>query len=255
MDRTLLKGLALLEKLARSGPAGVTQLATEMNLEKSNIHRTLKTLAAAGYVRRCTNSTDYECTLKIFELGCTASSRISVKNIAEPHMIRLLQLTNETVHLSVLDGGEVIYIHKFDSTHPIRSYTMIGGRAPAYCVATGKALLAFAGDVRLRYPHGLEKFTERTITDFAALEQELSMVRVQGFAVNWGEWRQDVRGIGAAIWDALGKPAAAIGISGPASRLSAKQIKLLSVHVNAAAQAISADAGYSAFGNRAGRRI
>jgi IclR family transcriptional regulator, KDG regulon repressor len=244
MDRTLLKGLALLELLARDGPRGITQLATEMKLEKSNVHRTLKTLVAAGFARQLQQSSMYDCTFKLFELGCSISRRLDVRSTAEPYMADLLHATAESVHLSVLDGGDVVYLHKLDSPHPIRAYTMTGGRAPAYCVATGKALLAHSGDVRQRFPEGLAKHTDRTITGYAELERELSAIRTQGFAVNRGEWREGVNGVAAPILDATRAAVAAIGISGPASRFPERQIKALSKNVIEAARAISISLGY-----------
>src|SRR5690606_30707322 len=100
-------------------------------LPKSNVHRTLQTLVAAGYV----TSTDvghYQCTLRLFELGNQVADRFDIRTHAQPVMRELAELTRETVHLSVLDGSEVIYMHKIESPEPVRAYSRIGGRAPAH---------------------------------------------------------------------------------------------------------------------------
>lgn len=221
MDKTLLKGLQVLEALARSTrPRGVSDLAKELDLPRSNMHRTLRTLVEAGLVAQ-EESGAYACTLKLFELGSAVPARSDVAGLADPIMLTLADATNETVHLSALDGADVIYLHKIDSTHPVRAYTTVGGRAPAYCVATGKALLAFQPESYLdRYENYLQRFTTRTLADLAALRAELTEVRRQGFALNRGEWRDSVCGVAAPVFGVGGRAVAAIGLSGPASRLA-----------------------------------
>src|SRR5690606_26447050 len=145
MDKTLLKGLHVLETLCQLDGAHYTleQIAQEVGLTRSNTHRTLQTLAHAGYVRRDPATGSYQCTLKMFELGTRQLSRMDVRRLAPPFMRELARSTGETVHLSVLDGMDVVYVDKIDSPQPLVAYSTIGGRAPAYAVATGKALLAF----------------------------------------------------------------------------------------------------------------
>ncbi|HMA51793.1 MAG TPA: IclR family transcriptional regulator [Magnetospirillaceae bacterium] len=220
MDKTLLKGLQVLEALAHSTRSrGVSDLAKELDLTRSNMHRTLRTLVESGLVRQ-EESGAYACTLKLFELGSAVPARSDVAGLADPIMLALADATNETVHLSALEGGDVIYLHKIDSTHPVRAYTTVGGRAPAYCVATGKALLAFQPDSYLdRYEDALQRFTPKTLADLESLRAELREVRRQGFALNRGEWRDSVCGVAAPVFGVGGRAVAAIGLSGPASRL------------------------------------
>jgi IclR family transcriptional regulator, KDG regulon repressor len=222
LDKTLLKGLAMLETLARSGRArSLTDLAQEQGIVRSNAHRTLQTLASAGYVHQ-DEAGRYLCTLKLFELGRAVYSRIDVAQAAEPAIRALADKSRETVHLSVLDELDVIYIQKVDSPQPVRAYSSIGGRSPAYCVATGKALLAQKDPSYLHaFADRLVPHTPHTITDVDALLRELDEARRQGFAINRGELRESVCGLAAPIFDATGTAVAAIGISGPVERLRA----------------------------------
>ncbi|MCE4225592.1 IclR family transcriptional regulator [Methylobacterium sp. C25] len=245
MDSTLLKGLNLLEHLAASEtPRGVSEIARTLGLTKSNAHRTLQTLVAAGYVRPARGGT-YECTLKLFELASPVLARIDVRQVAEPFMRSLAESTQETIHLSLLDRGDVIYLHKIESPHPVRAYSSIGGRAPAYCVASGKALLAYRDDALKYLSDPLPAHTARTITSLELLHRELEQVRVQGFAINRGEWREGVCGLAAIIRDAMGNPIAAIGISGPADRLNAAVLRRFSDVVVDTARGLSRALGYN----------
>ena len=140
MDKTLLKGLMLLEALADQNgkPVTIPVLAEQVGLTKSNTHRTLQTLAHAGYATRDDTTGNYRSTFKLFELGAKQMAQIDVRQFAAVHMRALVELTQETVHLSILDGGSVVYVDKIESAQPVRAYSVLGGHAPAYCVATGK---------------------------------------------------------------------------------------------------------------------
>ncbi|MGF6757373.1 IclR family transcriptional regulator [Paraburkholderia sp. GAS42] len=247
MDKTLLKGLLVLEAMANQTGESVSiqALASQLGLTKSNAHRTLQTLAHADYVVRDKVSGNYRTTLKLFELGAMQLARLDVRRMALPAMRQLAERTAETVHLSVIDGDTVIYIDKIDSPQPVRAYSTIGGRAPAWCVATGKALLAFQSSEYLDvYLRELNAYTPITITDRAALKTELAKVARFGYAINRGEWRETVGGVASPIFNALGAAVAAIGISGPLERLSQKRMKAFTPDVLAAGADISRAMGY-----------
>ena len=239
MDTTLVKGLAVLEALARHHDArGVTDLANELGLVKSRVHRLLQTLVHHHYVRKDAASGRYECTLKIWELGAAVMERLDVRPAARSCLEALAARTSETSLLSVLDGTEILYIDKIDSLEPVRAYSRIGGRAPAHCVATGKALLAYAPEPVLReIIKGLKRHTPRTITNPEEFRNELQRVRDAGYAINRGEWREGVVGVAAPILDLRRSAVAAIGISGPVERLNLNRLRLLAPLVAKAGRA------------------
>ena len=247
MSNTVIKGLGLMEALALSDrPRGVTELAAELGMVKSQVHRLLQTLKARGYVRQDGESARYACTLKLWEYGALVADRLDVRGVATVHLQALAQRTSETIHLSVLDDTEVLYIDKIDSPQPVRAYSRLGGRAPAYCVATGKALLAYAPEAVLAKLDGkLERHTPRTITRLDELKLELERVREQGYAINRGEWRDSVCGLAAPIFSAQGRTIAAVGISGPLERLTPGMLHDLAPLVLDSGRAISRDLGFS----------
>src|SRR5690606_2540644 len=130
---------------------------------------------------------------------------------------------------------------------PIRLYSMVGGRAPAYAVATGKALLAHQPDAFFtQHTDALIAHTKVTCTSLAMLRKELLRSRRQGYAINRGEWREGVGGVAVAVFNHLGEPAAAVGISGPLDRLTSGQMKKFAPAVIQCAKAISHNMGYRA---------
>jgi len=246
MDKTFLKGLVLLETLARSEQAcGVTELARELQLTKSNVHRLLQGLVHQGFARNVADSGRYELTMKLWELGSHVFGRLDVRHVADPFMKALAAETSETVHLSTLEGIEVLYLAKIDSPQPVRAYTVVGGRAPAQCVATGKAQLAWSDPETIELTRSaMSAYTSKSITQPEQLDSELERVRRQGFAINIGEWREQVCGVAAPIRDGSGKIIAALGVSGPADRLKPRMMHNLAPTIVTACDKISSLLGY-----------
>lgn len=241
MDKTLIKGVQLLDALVRAGrPVGISELARQTSLAPSNVHRTLQTWSHLGFVDQEDASGAYHCTLRLFEWGCRVADTFDVRRAARVHLTRLALDTQETIHLSVLDGAEIVYLDKIDSPQPVRAYSEIGGRAPAHCVATGKVLLAHGGVAALAaLPAPLPRPTAKTVATLGALRAQLAQIRQRGYAVNREEWRIGVGGLGAAVFDQHGQAVAAVGLSAPTSRLGAARERELGLRLVAAAGAIS----------------
>lgn len=245
LSGSLLKGFAILEILSNHAePMGVTDIAKEMDTTKSGVHRLLQVMREAGWIKQ-NNHGHYECSLKIWELGQRLAGRIDLLRLAAPAMRELARKTEETVHLSILDGTDVLYLEKLESPHPIRAFTRVGGRAPAYCVATGKALLAYATEQTvMQCAQNIETFTNASISSLEELLNELKEVRQKGYAINLGQWRGGVRGLAAPILDLHGTAVAAIGVAGPADRLSKTILRDIAPLVMAAAKNVSRELGH-----------
>lgn len=246
-DKAFIKGIKLLTALAQSPtPRALTGLAEQLGMTKSNTHRLLNTLVEQGFAIQDGNKGLYRPTLRLWELGSQIIGRIDFVGVAREYMPKLAATTGETVHLSVLHDAEVIYLDKTEGTQVVRSYTQVGERAPAWCVATGKILIAQLDPdaLQTRIPD-LRAFTPKTVTDHAALSKELKVARAAGIAYNRGEWREDVMGSATAIFDASGNPIAAIGISGPSVRLQDGELERHSSAVIEAGSSISRALGYA----------
>lgn len=244
-EKTLLKGLAVLEALGKSEkPRGVTDLARALEISKTAAHRLLQTLVSAGYVAKDNASDAYVLTTKTWEVGSAALARMDAKQVASKYLPGLAESSRESVHITLLDGTDVVYVDKIDSAHPLRTHSAIGGRAPAACVATGKALLAFQSDeVVNKVAARLKRYTARTIISRTALLKDLQKVRRRGYAVNNCEWRKDICSVGAPIFNAQHSVVAAVGISGPEYRIGHTLDKLGAL-VARTAKEISRELGY-----------
>lgn len=245
MDKTVAKALNLLENLVKSPePLGVTDLAQRLDLTKSNVHRTLDTLRQLGYVEYLPEHRKYRASFKLWQLGTWISENLDIKQVASPHLHALAEETGETVHLCLLSGDSVVYIDKVDCKHHVRPATRIGGSAPAHCVSTGKAILAFREAALKSVLGKLERHTPQTIVDEAEFEAELAAIREKGIAYNRGEWHVETIGAAAPIRNAEGVVMAAVGVSIPTSRARMADVKKLAPSIRTTAYAISAALGF-----------
>lgn len=240
MNNTLLKGLAIIELLSRADrPLPLTRIAAELKIANSNVHRLMQALLETRYVVRDASGS-YSASIRLWEIGSAVLAKLDLRRHAEAHMNDLLERTGESVHLSVLDRLEVVYVHKLESFEPVRAYSQIGGRSPAHCVATGKALLAWQSMAELeRTSANLVSRTPATIIDPRRFMQEMRRVRARGYATNRGEFRQGVWGVAAPIVDEHGCALAAVGVSGPAERLRRYSLSDYGARVIDAARQIS----------------
>lgn len=234
--KTLGTGIDVLKVIA-DGPIGLRELTERLGLSRSKAYRLVHTLCQHGLVSRDAEGERYRLTTRLWEIGVRAIDDAGVKEAARALVRRLCQDHGETVHLSIYEHGEVVYIDKADGWHPISAYTRLGGRAPAYAVATGKALLAHQppGEIDALVRRGLTRFTSLTVADAEALTAELRRIRTQGYAVNRGEWRAGVAGVGVTLRNQSGRVFAALGFSGPAERILSRSSELADALVDAAA--------------------
>jgi DNA-binding IclR family transcriptional regulator len=240
IDTTLSKGIGLLEALAASPrPLGVTELAMRLDLNKSNVHRLLRSLGLMGYVRQEPDRS-YRCTLKIWQLGIKAIAHVDLAHLAAGALQDLARLSRETVHLTALDGNRAVYLETIHSLQTVRAYTERGGVAPFHCVATGKVLLAYNyAALRGMLMEPLQRHTARTLTRLAELDAEVGRIRKVGIALDFGEFHDDVGGAAAPVHDPAGRVIAAIGICGPITRLTRLRVRELAPALGAAARHVT----------------
>lgn len=252
MAKAFLQGLMLLELMARSErESGVSELAQQLGAQKSVTHRLLQNLIDQGFARRNPETCRYELTMKLWELGAHVFNRLDIRHEALSFMRELADDTQETVHLSVLNGPDVLYVEKIDSPQPVRAYSLVGGRAPAQCVATGKAMLAWSTETVIdEVAQRLHAHTPLSITSKHDLLKELENVRTKGYAINKGEWREQVMGLAAPIRDMSGQVVAAMGISGPSERINLLNFDTMGVRLINSTDQISQRLGYHAKARR-----
>ena len=225
---------------------GVSEIARELGMQKSTVHRLLTTMQEYDFVRKNTQGTHYRLGLRVFELGSVVFSTFDLRTVAVSYLHKLSSQCGETVHVGVLNDIEVMSIESVETQSALKSTVIVGKRAPLYCTGVGKALLAFLPiDERDRIIDRIQfqKFTANTITDRESLVKELDITRSRGYAIDNMEHEMGVRCIAAPIWDRTGKVVASLSVSGPSIRITEERIPELAELVISTTKEISAELG------------
>lgn len=246
LSQTVLKALDVIECLASTKrPMSAPEVAKQCQMSRPTVYRLLSTLQSRGYV----TNVEHEYTLgtRFLSLSRVLLESFELSDLVQPYLRELSDLSGETTYMSILDGTKVLYINKVESTQPIRTNCTIGTRNPSYSSSMGKALLAFLPDAErdaLLDKLELVKHGPKTITDRDELLADLQRTRERGYAIDDNEMEDNVRCVGAPIFDHMRRPIAAMSVSGPAYRMTMERMEMLSRHVVEITQAISRQLGY-----------
>ncbi|WP_433499890.1 IclR family transcriptional regulator [Sphaerimonospora sp. CA-214678] len=209
---TVLKAFKVLDLFRSHHQVGVSQCAELLGLTKSNAHRLLVSLAAAGAVER-TDSGQYRLSIWMFEVGAQVPLLRALTEHAQAPMERLVAETGLQAHLAVRDDTELIYLLKIGRVEG-RVRTRPGTRNPLYATGLGKALLAGAPESVIEdvIAQGLRPLTKHTRTSPALLRAELADVLRTGFAYDREERQIGVSCVATALRDRTGRVIAAISV-------------------------------------------
>ena len=246
MVKSVVRAIKILEFLGENKGVSVTDISKALTFPKSTTHEILATLEKERFITKNPYNR-YHLGLRLFELGNMAQSDLEIRRVASPFLKELNSELDETVHLTVLEGNEVLYVDCLESTKRLRTYSVIGVRAPLYCTSVGKAILAFLEPKELEKILDsliFEKFTENTITDKIFLMDELKMIAQRGYAVDNMEHEEGLRCVGAPIRNHNGNVFAAISASGPSQRITLGNISEIGKIVMRQAEKISEQLGY-----------
>lgn len=240
------RALRVLKLLARRGHSGVTEVAVELGIHKSNAHRMLATLAAHGLVEQDPQTEKYRLGFGLVGLASAVTAEIDVVRNARAASQRLSDLTGETVILTTLVDREVVIVHQASSQASVLSVDWSGLHMPLHCTPGGKVLLAHLPDDEREalIPDDLRRFTENTIVEPAALREQLEAVRTTGYASTVEELETGLNGVAAPIRRPGGEAVAAMGVYGPAFRLPADSLDELGRTTKQTADEVSARLGF-----------
>src|SRR5580704_8118151 len=246
--QVLDRALAALEVLANSSAeCSLAEICSTLKLHKSTAHRLMMVLEQHRLVEKNVDTGRYRLGLKLYEFGSKAFGAIDLRRHARPYLDRLQREISETVFFCMLDDGQVFYIEKIESQQSVRTACTVASRAPAYCTAVGKAMLAELPDAEVNEiirRWGLKAITPNTITTTSGLKAELRAIRGRGYAVDNEEKELGLRCVGVAVRGDSGKLLAALSVSGPAFRVTQERVPEIGTAVMRAAGELSDELGY-----------
>jgi IclR family transcriptional regulator, acetate operon repressor len=239
--QSLERALDILELLGGSeGELGVTEIGPAVGLPNGTAHRLLATLTRRGYARQNPNTRKYNLGIKAFALATSARERLGP--LARPFLAELMEVSQESSNLAMLDKNSVVYLEQVPAPRMVRMFTEPGNRVPPHSSGTGKVLLAYQSEETIdsiTRQTGLPRFTPHTITDANRLKGELEGIRQQGYAIDSEEMEEGVRCLAAPVFGPDGSILAAMSVSGPAGRLDEGKLEELIPHIKRISESFS----------------
>ncbi|OMP73573.1 IclR family transcriptional regulator [Agrobacterium tumefaciens] len=241
---TLGKAVSLLELIALAEkPMRFTDVVEACGQPRGTVHRQLAHLVAEGLVDHVADQT-YVVGLRLLQLAAKAWSSNDLRSVAAPHLAALQEATQESVHLAVLNGGQVTYLDKMEGKHTLRMHSQVGKTSPAYCTGVGKAALSMLSPddlAALAAELDFHRFTQNTIVTPQMLGQDVAAIRSNGYGFDLQEHEIGIHCVAAPVMAPGRNFLAAISVTGPAYRVDVEQLRKWGPLVRETADQISAE--------------
>lgn len=239
--RAVERALRILLCFSRATPElSMTQISEQVGLHKSTVHRMLTTLEQMRFVERDALSGMYRPGIALVQMAFLTLEHNDLRRIALPYMRKLSQKHRETVDLSLMEGADVIFVDSVESPQRVKLAPSTGQRAPAFCTASGKAILAFYPDdyIRQILDQGMPIHSPATITTPEQFFQDIALVRRDGYSISEQELEPSISAISAPIFSGRRAPEASLAIVGPAYRLTREVMLAIGPDLVAACESI-----------------
>ncbi len=248
--KSLAKAFSLLDMLGKSeNGTSIAVLSKELKMGKSTVHRLLATLREFDLVWFDASTSNYALGARILRWGDMLMRQNLLIRHGSPVLRELVKNSHETASLAVLEGLDVVFIARFESTQTLRMSEEVGCRCPAHCTSLGKAILASFSEAEFRAAFEnvptLKPKTPNSITDKERFWEHLQKVRENGVAYDFEENVVGGVCIGTAVRNHTGKVVAALSVSLPTQRQRGDILVTLKDHVVRAASKLSSDLGYT----------
>ncbi|MFB9569839.1 IclR family transcriptional regulator domain-containing protein [Saccharopolyspora hordei] len=198
------------------------EITAQLGLPRTTVHELVGTLSERGYLMPAgRGSNKFRLGVRGFQLGSAYAERLDLAREGQLVAEEIAERCQETVHVGVREGTEVLYVAKVDSSHPVRMVSAVGRRLPAHCTAVGKALLSALSREEVDELYGnrrLKAMTEHSITTRKALRAELDQIAEDGVAREYCESNEAVACVASPVRDHTGAVVAAISIAVPILR-------------------------------------
>lgn len=214
-NSSLRKALDLLDAFGEGdAELSIRELARRSGVARSTAHRLAADLVEWGALERTPSG--LRLGVKLFELGAMAPASVSLRDVALPFARHLHEVTRLTVNLAVRQGDEIVYLEKLTTRSLRVPHTRFGGRGALHATGLGKAMLAYAdpGDLDRVLATPLAALTPKTICDADVLRAELTRVRRERVAYDVEESQLGLFCVAAPILDPVGRPVAAVSVTG-----------------------------------------
>lgn len=221
--QSVARSFAIIEYLSNTAKAtSLKEIAVECSLPLTTAHRLLNNLCLLQYAVHEPNG-QYRLSHKLFEIASRSLSGSSLISISKPILDNLSEALDESVHLVVREGNDIVYVYKVvRAIGAIQMASRIGMRLPMYRCAVGKAILSTLDDLEIAHIFNSSEIIStgpNTITDLEKLMEEINRIRQMGYAVDDEENEEGIRCVAAPLTCKSEDAAYAFSVSSIKSRI------------------------------------
>ncbi|MBA2532402.1 MAG: IclR family transcriptional regulator [Nocardioidaceae bacterium] len=240
------RAITVLEILADSGAAGVTEIAGKLGVHKSTAFRLVAALEGRGLVEQNDERGKYRLGMGILHLAGATTASLDLVQESRPPCRALAAETNETVNLAILSDGSALYLDQVSGSSALQSHNWVGQRIPLHATSNGKVLLSGLSDSDIGrvVARPLRAYTASTITTMKGLMAAVATVRARGHALAVDEFELGLTAVAAPVHNFHGDVIASVSVSGPTFRLDSDRMSAIVVDTKRTAAAISQRLGW-----------
>lgn len=232
----------IINLIASQNGISAVQLLENLKLPKTTLYRILNFLSQHGYIFHNPQNNLYYIGNKFYLFCKTKEEQIEIlKELSVPYLHTLANSTSQTAKLNILSAGECLVIAKAECKQKIKIIVDIGSKFPLHAGASSKILLSSLPDTEIQSYFALpvEQYTDCTITSYSRMKQELEKIKQSGYAIDNGEFIENICAIACPIFDATQNICAAVSIAFPGTSLSKSHYQTLLEQTKAIAKQIT----------------
>lgn len=223
---TLERGLRVLKAFDEDHPEmTLSEVATKTALPPAVARRCLITLVELGYVGQ--HERKFLLRPAVLTIGSAFSASMQIEQVVLPPLQSLRDQTGDSASLAVMSGTNILYVAHVSTDRRFRVAAGVGTRFPFHATSLGKALAAnLPEDERTallaRAP--FQRFTERTVTEGAALAERLALIATRGYDSALDELDYGIVSVAVPIFGRDKRVIASINCSTSTTRISQDEL-------------------------------
>lgn len=225
--QSLDRALRILAIVAEGSGLSLSEISAQSGLAASTAYRMLTTLQNHGMVEFDTSDQLWSIGVETYRMGAAFLRRRKLVDRARVVMQELMEKTGETANLGVAEDDCVVFVSQVETHQAIRAFFRPGTRSSFHASGIGKAVLAQLEPERVAAilrKSGLQRFTDKTLSDISALAHDLAVIKHRGWSVDDEERHPGMRCVAAAIFNEFGEPIGGVSVSGPTVRVTPERL-------------------------------
>ncbi|MGF7006834.1 HTH-type transcriptional regulator BhcR [Aminobacter sp. BE322] len=252
--QSLDRALRILAIVAQGDGLSLSEISAASELAASTAYRMLTTLQNHGMVEFDSSEQLWSIGVETYRMGSAFLRRRKLVDRARVVMQELMEKTGETANLGVAEDDCVVFVSQVETHQAIRAFFRPGTRSPFHASGIGKAVLAHLDRDRVNAivrKAGLAAYTERTLSESAALARDLEQIRARGWSVDDEERYPGMRCVAAPVFNEFGEPIGGVSVSGPTVRVTPEKVREIGPLVREAAAELTRMIGGQGEGQQA----